>query len=141
MREIHLSVKNYVIKYFIEILRTSLLMIALSLILYYTMNTRSDTDIDAWNNSTSTNESRLMSNTELYSSIGIIILAVFEEVLKLFSSLYCFQSLGGIRNPLHPRERDSSKVMKDKRKRLFFFIGGPRQYLLLYGKRIMNIEE
>ncbi|XP_019853256.1 PREDICTED: pecanex-like protein 4 [Amphimedon queenslandica] len=132
MREIHLNVKNYVVKYSSEIQRTSLLMIALSLILYYTMDTGPDTDIDMWNNSTSTNERRLMSNTELYSSIGIIILAVFEEVLKLSSSLYCFQSLGGVRNPLHPRERDSSKVMKDKRKRLFFFTGGPRQYLLLY---------
>ena len=135
MREIHLNVKNYVVKYSIEILRTSLFMIALSLILYYTIDTRPDTDIDTWSNSTSTNGTRLMSNTELYSSIGIIILAVFEEVLKLSSSLYCFQSLGGVRNPLHPRERDYSKVMKDKRKRLSFFISGPRQYLLLYGKR------
>lgn len=127
MKDIHFKLKNYMIKYSLDFFGALLLSLTVSLVLYYTVSTTND-DNDEVSNSTV---------TELYTSTGIIVLWVMEVAVKLISSLYCCNVCcysGGLRNPLHSRDKDSINQFMKKRRQLFYCTGTTRQFLIHYGK-------
>lgn len=105
------SLRHICLKYVTSLLRNTTLLLFSILLVYFTA-------------------SRQASSTVLIVVHALmIVLGTFEVSFKVASELYCC----GIRNPFHPRRKDSLSYFKSRR-RLLFFLSFPRQLLLLYSK-------